>query len=119
MEAAGRRRSDFHLEIGFRARSKALGPLPPFTFWGSSTPGSSPSFLRSRVPLRLVNADGTNQRVISSANTGYAESPLAWSPDSKWLVAERLDGTLHVIEVATGTVLPVRNGGAYGNLSWK
>ena len=70
--------------------------------------------------LHLVNADGTHQRVISSASRSYSVAPAAWSPDSKWLIAENADhATLDIIEVATGNVLPVRYGDVYGSLSWK
>jgi len=71
-------------------------------------------------PLHLINADGTNQRVISSGNRSYPESPVAWSPDSKWLIAQDFGfGTLDLIEVATGNVLPIVNGAAYISPNWK
>src|SRR6266513_566926 len=71
-------------------------------------------------PLHLVNSDGTNQRLISSGNRSYSESPVAWSPDSKWLIAQNVAyGTLDIIEVATGNVLPITNGAGYISLSWK
>jgi hypothetical protein len=42
------------------------------------------------------------------------------SPDSKWLIAQNIDyGTLDIIEVATGKVLPLWNGAGYASLSWK
>jgi Tol biopolymer transport system component len=70
-------------------------------------------------PLYLINPDGTNQRLISSDGR-YSESPVAWSPDSKWLIAENLDsGTLDVIEVATGKVLPILRLTQYGGVSWR
>ena len=70
-------------------------------------------------PLHLINADGTNQRVISGSQP-YSESPAAWSPDSKWLIAQNTAyGYLDIIEVATGKVLPISNGAGYGSLSWK
>ena len=70
-------------------------------------------------PLHLISPDGTNQRVINSG-TAYSESPVTWSPDSKWLIAQNIDyGTLDIIEVATGKVLPLWNGAGYFGLSWK
>lgn len=70
-------------------------------------------------PLHLINADGTNQRVITGSRP-YSESPAAWSPDSKWLIAQNLDyGTMDIIEVATGNVLPIVNGAGYVSPNWK
>lgn len=71
-------------------------------------------------PLHLINADGTNQRVISSGNRSYPESPVAWSPDSKWIIGQDFQfGTLDIIEVATGNVLPIVNSAAYTSPNWK
>jgi len=70
--------------------------------------------------LGLMNADGTNQRVLTAANGSYSDSPPAWSPDSKWVIAENLgSGSLDLIEVATGKVLPISNPGGYFGVSWK
>jgi Tol biopolymer transport system component len=70
-------------------------------------------------PLHLINADGTNQRVITGSRP-YSESPPAWSPDSKWLIAQNIDyGTLDIIEVATGNVLPITNAAGYVSPNWK
>jgi hypothetical protein len=70
--------------------------------------------------LHLMNADGTNQRVISSGGRTYPESPVAWSPDSKWIIAQDFQfGTLDIIEVATGNVLPIVNSAAYTSPNWK
>ncbi len=70
-------------------------------------------------PLHLMNADGTNQRVISGSRPS-GDFPAAWSPDSKWLISQNLNyGTLDIIEVATGNVLPLGNGAGYVSLTWK
>jgi hypothetical protein len=70
-------------------------------------------------PLHLMNADGTNQRVITGSRP-YSEAPVTWSPDSKWLIAQNSDyGNLDVIEVATGNILPLWSGAGYVSLSWK
>jgi len=70
--------------------------------------------------LHLMNADGTNQRVISSGGRSYPESPVAWSPDSKWIIGQDFQfGTLDLIEVATGKVLPIVNSAAYTSPNWK
>ncbi|MFL5481884.1 MAG: TolB family protein [Gemmatimonadaceae bacterium] len=69
--------------------------------------------------LHLMNADGTNQRVITGSRP-YAEVTPVWSPDSKWVIAQNTSyGVLDIIEVATGNILPVINGAGYGSLSWK
>ena len=66
-----------------------------------------------------MNADGTNQRVITGSRP-YSEAPVTWSPDSKWLIAQNSDyGNLDVIEVATGNILPLWSGAGYVSLSWK
>ena len=71
-------------------------------------------------PLHVINADGTNQRVIILDIGSYAESGVAWSPDSKWLIAQNIvNGTLDIIEVATGKVLPITTGVGYGSVSWR
>jgi hypothetical protein len=70
--------------------------------------------------LHLMNADGTNQRVSIAANGSYSDAPPAWSPDSKWVIAENLGaGSLDLIEVATGKVLPISNPAGYFGVSWK
>ena len=70
-------------------------------------------------PLHIINADGTNQRAITGSGS-YSESAAAWSPDSKWLIAQNVaSGSLDIIEVATGNVLPLWNGAGYGSVSWK
>jgi Tol biopolymer transport system component len=69
-------------------------------------------------PLHLINPDGTNNRLIGAGQ--YSETPVAWSPDSKWLIAESLDsGTIDMIEVATGKVLPIMRTTEYGSVAWK
>jgi hypothetical protein len=78
-----------------------------------SVPGQHPSWSPdgskiAYVPqhggtMRLINADGTNQRVLGTRT--YAEAPISWSSDSKWILAR---GTVwDLIEVETGLVLPL------------
>jgi hypothetical protein len=45
--------------------------------------------------------------VITPANRTYTEGSISWSADSKWLLAKSNAGTLDLIEVDTGTVLPL------------
>jgi Tol biopolymer transport system component len=70
-------------------------------------------------PLHLMNADGTNQRLINPPNQHYSEWPPVWSPDSKWLIAVNFNGTMDLIEVATGNVIPIGNGPGYITMSWR
>jgi hypothetical protein len=71
-------------------------------------------------PLHLINPDGTSQRVITSDSGYYSDSRVAWSPDSKWLIGQNFaNGSLDVIEVATGKVLPIMSGVGYGSVSWR
>jgi Tol biopolymer transport system component len=58
--------------------------------------------------LRVINAaDGSGQRVISPANRTYTEGSISWSADSRWVLAKSNAGTLDLIEVDTGTMLPL------------
>ena len=58
--------------------------------------------------------------MITSDIGYYTELHVAWSPDSKWLIAQNIaNGTLDVIEVATGKVLPIVAGVGYGSVSWR
>jgi Tol biopolymer transport system component len=87
-----------------------------FPTW--SPDGTHIAFVGPFGSLYLINPDGTNQSLLSSANE-YAGSPVAWSPDSKWLIALRIGGALDMIEVSTGNVLPILIGTGYGSVSWK
>jgi Tol biopolymer transport system component len=83
--------------------------------WG--VPGQFPSWSPdgSRIAyvpqlggtLRLMNSDGTNQRALTSALRTYVEGPISWSSDSKWLLARSNAGMLDLVDVETGTVLPL------------
>jgi hypothetical protein len=58
--------------------------------------------------------------VITSDSGNYSESRVAWSPDSKWLIGQNITtGSLDLIEVATGKILPIMSGGFYGIVSWR
>ncbi len=92
-----------------------------------SVPGQYPSWSPdgSRIayitqfggPLRVINADGTNARVIGSTTRLYGEGPITWTADSKWLLA-RYDGW-ELIEVETGNTIPLPFTSAYSNGSLK
>lgn len=92
-----------------------------------SVPGQHPSWSPdgSRIAyvpqfggtLRLVNADGTNQRVVGPSNRSYNEGPISWSSDSKWLLARGT--TWDLVEVETGIVIPLAHLNAYRDVSLK
>lgn len=70
-------------------------------------------------PMQVINADGTNQRSITSTEA-FSEWEAAWSPDSKWIIAlDRSYFALDLIEVATGKTVPLKNVAHYTGLSWK
>jgi dipeptidyl aminopeptidase/acylaminoacyl peptidase len=68
--------------------------------------------------LRIVNADGTNARVLAKLNTDYTltHHPLNWSPDGKSIVVatyvlrRRSPGTLLLVDVASGESRPLTDG---------
>ena len=69
--------------------------------------------------LRLMNPDGSGQRIVSKPGTRYGEG-FDWSPDGKWIIANDSEG-LVLVSVATGDAIPLR-GAALGGLyqpSWK
>lgn len=65
-----------------------------------------------------MNVDGTGLRAITAPNIHYREEPLTWSPDSRWIVA-RSDNGLDLIEVATGTIIPLPYARRLFAPSWK
>jgi WD40 repeat protein len=69
--------------------------------------------------LRVVNADGTNQRLVGPSDRTYVDGPISWSSDSKWLLARRNLGPLDLVEVETGIALPLPYALAYYNASLK
>jgi hypothetical protein len=58
--------------------------------------------------VSVVRTDGTGQRVVSAAGIGGPDelSGLDWTPDGKWILA-KLSGKFALIEVSSGTVLPL------------
>ena len=87
----------------------------PLVYAESTTPRWSPngewilytaSQSQSGVPgaLHLVHPDGTGDRVLA---TGAYNQGGSWSPDSRYVLADRSAGGLVLIDVATGTSLPL------------
>ena len=56
--------------------------------------------------LFVVRPDGTGLRRVSAEGRRYVERGLDWSPDGRWLLA-RGEEVLELVEVATGSVLPL------------
>jgi Tol biopolymer transport system component len=71
--------------------------------------------------VKVMRPDGTGQRQISPSGMSY-ERGIDWSPDGGWLVAfNTTRWSVDLIEVATGTVLPLtfRVGTTLMSPSWK
>jgi dipeptidyl aminopeptidase/acylaminoacyl peptidase len=86
-----------------------------------SPDGEAIAFMRNERELWLMDADGSDQRLLSSdfKSVGVPQ-PLAWSPDGRFIVWDRF-GELKIVEVATGeTFAPVSVGaGCYAYfVSW-
>ncbi|HET7550434.1 MAG TPA: hypothetical protein VFK04_04040 [Gemmatimonadaceae bacterium] len=68
--------------------------------------------------LRAIHPDGTGDRRLAP---GAFSGTYDWSPDGKYIVAERGDfGGIVIIEVATGTVVQLTSSsGSLGEPAWK
>jgi Tol biopolymer transport system component len=87
-----------------------------FPSW--SPDGATIAFIDQFRHPHLINPDGTNER-ISPSSQSYASRPLAWSPDSKWLVALDFAAKATVIEVATWRTVSLANSVPYTSVSWR
>lgn len=56
--------------------------------------------------IHVIAPDGTGHRQVSAPGASYLLG-IDWSPDGKWLLAARSFGRFDLIEVATGTTLPL------------
>ena len=66
--------------------------------------------------LFVIRPDGTGLRRVS----GYGYEPWAsWSPDGRWLVAERFGPFVDVIQVETGLTLPLGFTGYLTTPAWR
>jgi Tol biopolymer transport system component len=66
----------------------------------------------------LMNPDATNPRTIAAGVTTIGGGPLAWSPDSKWIIGRGWE-TIELVNVATGEVLPLPWAFYLRSASWK
>ena len=69
--------------------------------------------------LVVVNADGTDPRVLASVSWGIT-APIAWSPDgSKIIVVNPTEqGRLYAIALAGGALMPYSASTGYGSARW-
>jgi hypothetical protein len=65
-----------------------------------------------------MNPDATNPRTIAAGVTTIGGGPLAWSPDSKWIIGRGWE-TIELVNVATGEVLPLPWAFYLRSASWK
>ena len=65
--------------------------------------------------LVVMNPDATNARTFVGGPLG---GPLAWSPDSKWVIGRGWE-TIELVNVATGEVLPLPWAFYLRSASWK
>jgi hypothetical protein len=65
--------------------------------------------------IMLMNPDATNARTFVGGPLG---GPLAWSPDSKWIIGRGWE-TIELVNVATGEVLPLPWAFYLRSASWK
>ena len=68
--------------------------------------------------IYLVRPDGTGLHQLSEPGGNYYPT-VAWSPDGKWIVAERYVDPLQLFEVSTGLQLPLYSTSAYVTPAWR
>jgi hypothetical protein len=69
-------------------------------------------------PLTLMRPDGTDRQAIPTGTVGFNPG-FAWSPDGTYIVARSSTGSLAVVVVATGEVLPLPFSGDLYLPDWK
>ncbi|MEO8034942.1 MAG: S41 family peptidase, partial [Acidobacteriota bacterium] len=94
-----------------------------------SPDGKRIAFIRDGKQLRVIDADGSNERLLVETNINlrppfHDERPLAWSSDSKWIafttIGERMFRNVSVIPADGGMARPVSFLGNVGGetVSW-
>lgn len=73
---------------------------------------------RHTGPIRVVSADGTNQRTITAGARQYVPV-FDWSPDARYIVAASTADRLEVIDVRTGEALPLGFTAGFSKPAWK
>jgi Tol biopolymer transport system component len=70
-----------------------------------SPDGTQIAYVSNTGGINLITPDGSVTRTIANGS-GFGR-PLGWSRDGKWIVGQS-QGTLQLMDVATGAVLPLR-----------
>lgn len=72
--------------------------------------------------VRVVNADGTNSRVVATEDGRFGWQvymrPFDWSPDGQWLILNH-DFMIKLLHVDTGLLLPLAWAGVIGQPTWR
>ena len=66
----------------------------------------------------VMSSDGTGVRQVTRVGRFYGETSLTWSPDGVWL-AVRGPASLELVNVATGTTLPLGYSTSFIEPAWK
>jgi TolB protein len=112
-----------HSGTQVRILNLATGTDLPIAVSGN-TPRWSPveDLIAYRKPdetIGLMKADGSEQRTVSATGRRY-DFGFNWSPDGEWLVARsNSTGSLDLINVKTGTTLPLPFSTGLSNPAWK
>ena len=85
--------------------SRLLGVRGTHPRW--SPTGDAIAFIDGRGAISTIKPDGTGRRTLTRTGQRY-EHAIDWSPDGRWIIARAQGWTqLHLIEVATSSVLPL------------
>ena len=76
------------------------------------------AYMRNNT-VRIVNADGTQDRQISPQGHYYNPWTSGWSPDEHWLVAHSDNSGLELIDVTTGGAISITGTANYYYPTWK
>jgi hypothetical protein len=107
------------IEFTLRTRDLVTGTVTDLPVAGQmprwSPSGDRVAFVYPGRGLLLVNADGSDERVVYSPG---AQPGFAWSPDGDWLVVDRSD-YLEFLNLESGLAIPLRFLPAVRMPSWR
>jgi Tol biopolymer transport system component len=98
------------LGAGYPSRQPAPSPdgsKVAFTRSDFSGDPRSRRRLEHRFDLECPRTDGSGVSPLTGTDRHYASSPISWSTDGKWIIAQSFFGVLDLIDVATGASLPM------------
>jgi hypothetical protein len=72
--------------------------------WAPS--GNRIAFIDTNRKLRVINADGTGDRIVS--NVLFEAIPFSWSPDGEWILAKPTTHYMAVVRVSDGKFIPIQ-----------